>query len=316
MKKIDFLTALALAAALCGCSRDRDGEQALPTQKLTLTASINATTRAGIAEGEQGVLKTAWGETDFIRVYNPAARTSAVFEIDERSDDNLTATFTGEISTQGGQLYATLGCSDPGDVYDGGGQVIGYGPSTNDLGYFYSQQGSGDMGHLGNFAILYGAFTVQNPTISFRHTMAFFKFTLTLPDGEAIPEGGRADITLDVPTARYPRMNLVDGSYYPLIDAWSTGILTIYLSELSAEDEELVAYMAVFPSDAGGRDIALRVEVSDGLGGTAVYGKTLAAKTPRLIEGGHYYTVTEQLGFLPLEDISSSDITDLTPEAF
>ncbi len=315
MKKTNLLAALAVIAALCGCSRGKTADEPRPVQKLTLTASIAAPTRAVMAEGAEGVLKTSWAEDDVIRVYNLTTKTHAAFEIDQRSEDNLTATFTGEISTEGGQLYATLGCYNPGNVYDGEGQVIGYGPQTRDLGYYYWQTGNGGMGHLDYFAILYGAFTPQSPTIYFRHTMAFFKFTLTLPEGEIFPQDGSAEITLDVPTSRYPNMNLTDGSYYQP-GTWSTGILRVTVAELSATDESVVAYMAVPPSDAGGREIALKMEVSAPGSNSVAYGLKLAAKTPRLIEGGKYYTVTEQLELLPLENAEAGGIATLTPQEF
>ena len=181
------------------------------------------------------------------------------------------------------------------------------------------QADNGDMAHLDNFAILQGSFTAEDPTITFYHSMAFFKITLTLPDGEAMPdlsEGGYAEITLDVPTAQYLYMDLGTGEWIEDDDPWSKGILKVNVQGIDPEDTEVVGYMAVFPSDVSGRDIALKMEFVDGMGGSVAYTKTIAAKATRLIESGHYYTVTAQMEIPSVGNLDGGSITPLTPEEF
>ncbi len=308
-----------VAAAACSCTKTPPAQQPAAKERISITASIVSPTRADIVAEKDGldfVLKTKWAEDDQITVYNTTTGTSAQFTVTDIVAAGYVAIFSGEIETEGGQLYATLGCWNPGDAYDDDGNVIGYGPQTRDLGYFYTQEGNNNTGHLGNFAILYGSFTPENTAINFRHTMAFFKFTLTLPDGETIPAGS-AEITLDVPTARYPRMNLTDGTYYPVYDEWSTGILRVTVGSIGSGAANVAGYMAVFPSDAGGRDLTLTLDVNDGQGSSTAYVKTLAAKTPRLVEAGKYYTVTEQMEFPPVPPLTpGGSVAPMTPQAF
>ena len=307
---------VAIVATMTSCRKENGGTKSDQPQKLTITARIDAPeTRATMAEGAEGVLKTTWEEYDVIRVINPISETYATFEIDEVSPDGATATFTGEISGKGGQLYAvhsTNGMDGPG--WFNGNEFYGF--KAPDLGYFYTQDRNGSTANLRNFAILVGSFSTENPSVTFSHTMAFFKFTLTLPAGETIPTGGSATITLDVPTERYPAMNLATGEWLLGTDPWSEGILRVMVYNLDEQDTEIVGYMAVFPSDAGGRDIALTMEVSNGSGSSVTYGKTLAAKTPRLIESGRYYTITEQLAIPVVENVEEGGIATLTPEEF
>jgi len=313
LKKVAIV---AIAATMTSCNKDNGGSETDQPQKLTITARIDApATRTTMTEGAEGVLKTTWEADDIIRVINPVSETYATFEIDELSPDGATATFVGEISAKGGQLYAvhsTNGIDGPG--WFNGNEFYGF--KAPDLGYYYTQDGNGSTANLRNFAILIGSFSIENPSVTFSHTMAFFKFTLTLPAGETIPDGGSATITLDVPTERYPAMNLATGEWLLGTDQWNQSILRVMVYNLDEEDTEVVGYMAVFPSDAGGRDIALTMEVSDGSGNSVTYGKTLAAKTPRLIESGHYYTITEQLTIPMVGNVEGSGIATLTPEEF
>jgi hypothetical protein len=318
MRKMNFLAVLIMAAVIvmCGCSKpENETGQPEEPQKLVLTARIAtpSQSRAVISEGADGVLKTTWRQGDVLRIVNPASGTDAIFEIDEISSDGMTATFTGEISAKGGVLYAVS--STNGTGYPGYVDGI-YCLQAPDLGYYYTQDGSGNVSNMNNFAILYGSFSFENPTIVFRHTMAFFKLTLTLPDGETIPDGSSASIALDIPTSRYPFMNLATGEWLANNNPSGSGILRVMVNNLDSGDTEIVGYMAVFPSDVGGREIALTLEINDGNGNAETYTKMLTAKTPRLIESGKYYTITEQFSIPSLEDAEGGSIVTMTPEEF
>jgi hypothetical protein len=313
-----YIATLGIIAAMIGfasCKKSVEPTPPVQKEKMSITARIDkpAGTRAELAHDTEGILKTTWDEEDEIVVYNPTTKDMAYFTISQLSDDHSSATFTGEIDPTGGTFTAVYGMGVHEETDNDGDFVDWYGRS-NDLGYFYSQTGNDNTDHLFNFVKLFGTFTSSDSYVQFSHTLAFFKFVLTLPEGAVIDPESSYDIAMDVYSNRYPTFDLSTGVWDPESGFPTTLMVGVRSVEevLGSTDKPIIAYMGVFPSDASNRDINLTL----GVGSSNIssnYAVTLPAKTSRPIEAGHYYTVTQQLSLVQNYD---GDVDPLVPEEF